>query len=81
LAGADDHPLEQRFLASGIDTCHPGQKATVLTPQFRARILTATRKMPNVLRIGVAAVWQRLCALAKMRSIGCGRKPVSTRTA
>jgi len=47
LAGADDHPLEQRFLASGIDTCHPGQKATVLTPQFRARILTATRKMPN----------------------------------
>jgi transposase len=41
---------KQRFLASGIDgldTCHPGQTATVLTPALRARILSATRKKPS----------------------------------
>src|SRR5215831_8928474 len=39
-----------RFLASGIDgldTYHPGQKATVLTPALRARILAVTRKKPS----------------------------------
>jgi len=39
-----------RFLQSGIDgldTYHPGQKATVLTPALRARILSATRKKPS----------------------------------
>jgi transposase len=38
-----------RFLGSGIDgldTRHPGQPATVLTPALRARILSATRKKP-----------------------------------
>src|SRR6202790_2692382 len=37
---------KQRFLAAGLDgldTCHPGQAATVLTPAL-ARILSATRK-------------------------------------
>jgi transposase len=41
---------KQRFLESGLDgldTYHPGQKAKVLTPALRARILSATRKKPN----------------------------------
>src|SRR5438045_2316286 len=41
---------KQRFLESGLDgldTFHPGQKATVLTPALRARILSATRKQPR----------------------------------
>ncbi len=41
---------KQRFLESGIDgldTYHPGQKATVLTAALRARILSATRKKPS----------------------------------
>jgi transposase len=38
-----------RFLGSGmdgLDTHHPGQSASVLTPALRARILSATRKRP-----------------------------------
>src|SRR5579863_6819624 len=38
-----------RFLDSGVDgldTCHPGQSASVLTASLRARILSATRKKP-----------------------------------
>jgi transposase len=38
-----------RFLYSGmdgLDTHHPGQSASVLTPSLRARILSATRKKP-----------------------------------
>ena len=41
---------KQRFLQcglEGLDTYHPGQKATVLTPPLRARILSATRKKPS----------------------------------
>jgi transposase len=41
---------KQRFLETGLDgldTYHPGQKATVLTPALRARILSATRKKPS----------------------------------
>src|ERR1700756_4362288 len=41
---------KQRFLQyglEGLDTYHPGQKATVLTPALRARILSATRKKPS----------------------------------
>src|SRR5438094_7660730 len=41
---------KQRFLQSGLDgldTYHPGQKATLLTPALRARILSATRKKPR----------------------------------
>src|SRR6266566_2192851 len=41
---------KQRFLEcglDGLDTYHPGQKATVLTPALRARILSATRKKPS----------------------------------
>src|SRR5207249_7684815 len=40
---------KQRFLESGLDgldTYHPGQKATVLPPALRARLLSATRKQP-----------------------------------
>jgi transposase len=39
-----------RFLRSGmdgLDTHHPGQSASVLTPALRARILSATRKKPR----------------------------------
>ena len=41
---------KQRFLASGLDgldTYHPGQTVSVLTPAVRARILSATRKKPS----------------------------------
>ena len=41
---------KQRFVASGIDgldTSHPGQSASVLTPKLRARILSATRNQPK----------------------------------
>src|SRR6266550_453582 len=41
---------KQRFVTSGIDgldTNHPGQTASVLTPKLRARILSATRKKPK----------------------------------
>ena len=41
---------KQRFLEAGLeglDTYHPGQKATVLTPTLRAKILAATRKKPS----------------------------------
>ncbi len=40
---------KERFLADGVDgldTYHPGQKPTVLTPALRAKILAATRKRP-----------------------------------
>lgn len=40
---------KERFIAAGLDgldTHHPGQKPTVLTPALRARILAATRKKP-----------------------------------
>ena len=30
----------------GLDTCYPGQLASVLTPSLRARILSTTRKRP-----------------------------------
>jgi hypothetical protein len=48
--GADDQPWKQCFLASGMDgmdTNHPGQSASVLTPKLRARILSTTRKKPK----------------------------------
>src|SRR5271156_2999216 len=41
---------KQRFLQHGVDaldTFHPGQSASVLTPAMRARILAATRKKPS----------------------------------
>src|SRR6266566_2060717 len=41
---------KQRFLTSGIDgldTSHPGQSASVLTPKLHARILSATRRRPS----------------------------------
>src|ERR1700752_3603776 len=41
---------KQRFLESGLDgldTYHPGQLASVLTPRLRARILSTTRKKPK----------------------------------
>jgi transposase len=31
----------------GLDTSHPGQPASVLTPKLRARILSATRRQPK----------------------------------
>lgn len=40
---------KQRFLErglEGLDTFHPGQKAKILTPALRARILAATRRKP-----------------------------------
>jgi len=41
---------KQRFLEAGVeglDTYHPGQKAVVLTPALRAKILAATRRKPK----------------------------------
>src|SRR5208282_2019009 len=41
---------KQRFRQhgmEGLDTYHPGQKPSVLTPALRARILSATRRKPN----------------------------------
>lgn len=41
---------KERFLAEGtdgLDTYHPGQKPTVLTPALRAKVLAATRKKPS----------------------------------
>jgi len=41
---------KHRFLErglDGLDTYHPGQQATVLTPTLRSRILSATRKKPS----------------------------------
>jgi transposase len=41
---------KQRFVAAGLDgldTSHPGQPASVLTPKLRARILSATRRQPK----------------------------------
>src|ERR1700761_3433638 len=41
---------KQRFLAAGLDgldTSHPGQPPSVLTPKLRARILSATRRQPK----------------------------------
>ncbi|WP_207231807.1 helix-turn-helix domain-containing protein [Edaphobacter modestus] len=41
---------KQRFLQDGLDgldTFHPGQTASVLTPALRARILAAARKKPS----------------------------------
>jgi transposase len=41
---------KQRFVQNGVDgldTFHPGQTASVLTPAMRARILAATRKKPG----------------------------------
>ena len=41
---------KQRFLKhglEGLDTYHPGQKAVVLTPALRAKILAATRRKPK----------------------------------
>jgi transposase len=40
---------KERFLlqgTDGLDTFHPGQRPTVLTPALRAKILAATRKKP-----------------------------------
>ena len=41
---------KQRFRQSGLeglDTYHPGQKPSLLTPALRARILSATRRKPS----------------------------------
>jgi transposase len=38
--------FRQRGL-EGLDTFHPGQQPSVLTPALRARILSATRRKPN----------------------------------
>jgi len=41
---------KHRFVSAGLeglDTNHPGQPASVLTPKLRARILSATRRQPK----------------------------------
>jgi transposase len=37
----------QEYGMDGLDTYHPGQQPSVLTPALRARILSATRKKPS----------------------------------
>src|SRR5215468_6604910 len=55
---------KQRFLQfglDGLDTYHPGQKATVLTPALRARICRLLASNPAMgRRTGVAANWRPL---------------------
>src|ERR1700751_5349378 len=69
---------KQRFLQSGLDgldTYHPGQKATVLTPALRARILSRPARNPGTLpRIGVAANWRQCWESARTLCIGSGKK-------
>ncbi len=54
---------KQRFLQSGLDgldTYHPGQKATLLTPALRAGFCRPpARNLAMVPGIGVAANWRR----------------------
>ena len=41
---------KDRFVAAGLDgldTSHPGRRASVLTPKLRARILSATGRQPK----------------------------------
>jgi transposase len=68
-----------RFLDSGmdgLDTHHPGQSASVLTPTLRARILSATRRSRGMDRhIGVAANWRRSWVSAKTLCVGPGKRP------
>jgi hypothetical protein len=41
-------PRDQLTTANdGLDIYHPGQKATLLTPALRARILSAARRKPS----------------------------------
>jgi transposase len=50
---------KQRFRQyglEGLDTYHPGQKASVLTPALRARILSTTRRKPSDGSTGVDAL-------------------------
>ena len=37
----------RQYGLDGLDTCHPGQKPSVLTPALRARMLSATRRKPS----------------------------------
>ena len=37
----------RRYGLDGLDTYHPGQKPSVLTPALRARVLSATRRKPH----------------------------------
>jgi transposase-like protein len=69
---------KQRFLEFGLDTYHPGQKATVLTPALRPRILSATRKKPSDGSTHWSCRKRRpRWASARTLCIGSGRKPVS----
>jgi transposase len=65
----------RRYGLEGLDTYHPGQKPSVLTPALRARILSATRRKPSDgLRTGVAASWPLRSASAKTQCIAFGKK-------
>jgi hypothetical protein len=72
---SNHHSVEAAFLQSGLDgldTHHPGQKATVLTPALRARILPTTRKKPSdAPRTGVAASWRLRCVYQLRRRASC----------
>ena len=69
-------PWKERFLSGGIDgldTYHPGQPPSVLTPALHARILAATRKKPA----DGSTLWscrKPIWASAKMWCTGCGKK-------
>jgi len=75
---------KQRFRQSGLeglDTYHPGQKPSVLTPALRARILSATRRKPGDGSTHWSSSWPRHWTSAKMPCIGFGKKPASSRIA
>lgn len=70
---------KERFLSGGIDgldTYHPGQPPSVLTPALRAPILGAPpeKSQPIDRRTGVAANSRSIWASAKMWCTGCGKK-------
>ena len=70
---------KRRFLAAGLDgldTSHPGQKASVLTPKLRAGFLLQLANSPRTVpRTGVAVNSPRLWASAKMPCIASGVRP------
>ncbi len=67
---------KQRFLTAGLDgldTYHPGQSATVLTPALKARILSATRNKRNGDSGALEGRMQRQILVGFLREHGSGR--------
>ena len=76
---------KQRFRQSGLeglDTYHPGQKPSVLTPLCAPVSCPPRGESPvTAPRTGVAASWPRHWTSIKMPCIALGKKPASSRIA